>query len=63
MSVNLLATATGPRTTVQAPQTWKAEDPDWRPRYGRVDPADRERLLALGEQRRQQRAARASKKA
>ena len=39
---------------------FSAVDPDWRTRYGRVDPADRERLLAFGEERRRQRAERAS---
>lgn len=54
--VGLLATATGPRTTVKAPLAWKQSDPDWRSRYGRVDPAERQRLLALGDERRRQRA-------
>ena len=39
---------------------FSAVDPDWRTRYGRVDPADRERLLTLGDERRRQRAERAS---
>ena len=61
-ALDLLATATGPRTTVNAPFSWKQSDPGWRARYGRVDPAERERLLALGEQRRRQKAkARAAK--
>jgi hypothetical protein len=29
----------------------------WRARYGRVDPADKERLLKVGEERRKQQAA------
>jgi D-proline reductase (dithiol) PrdB len=55
-----LKAAQAARTTVKAPYGWKDDDPDWRTRYGRVDPADRERLLALGEERRRQRAERAS---
>ena len=54
-ALGLLAAAEGPRTTVTAPYRWKDEDPDWRARYDRVDPADRERLLAVGEQRRRRR--------
>lgn len=53
-ALSLLETAPGPRTTVVAACTWK-EDPGWRARYGRVDPAERERLLALGEARRRER--------
>jgi D-proline reductase (dithiol) PrdB len=55
-AIGLLATAKGPRTTVRAPFTWKDSDPGWRARYGRVDPTERERLLALGEERRHQKA-------
>ena len=50
-ALDVLATAQGPRTIVRAPYAWK-DDPGWRDRYGRVDPAERARLLALGEQRR-----------
>jgi hypothetical protein len=57
-ALELLETARVPRTTVKTAYGWKESDPDWRSRYGRVDPADRERLLALGEERRRQRAAR-----
>jgi hypothetical protein len=61
-AIGLLATAEAPRTTVKAPFSWKPHDPRWRSRYGRVDPAERERLLALGEERRRQKAqARAAK--
>lgn len=56
-ALDLLETADRPRTTVQAPFTWKADDPGWRSRYGRVDPAERERLLAAGRERREQQAA------
>jgi len=55
-ALDLLANAAGPRTTVKAPFAWKASDPEWRARYGRVDPAERERLLAIGEERRRQKA-------
>ncbi len=55
-AIGLLATANGPRTTVKAPFGWKSDDPEWRARYGRVDPAERERLLALGDERRRQKA-------
>ena len=56
LALRTLATASGPRTTVQSPVRWK-DDPGWRARYGRVDPAERERLLQLGDQRRQRFAA------
>jgi len=51
-ALGLLETATAPRTTVKAPFAWK-DDPGWRERYGRIDPAERDRLLALGAERRQ----------
>ncbi len=47
----LLESAAGPRTTVVSPFAWK-HDPGWRDRYGRVDPAERERLIAVGNERR-----------
>jgi hypothetical protein len=50
-ALGLLADAAAPRTTVTAPFAWKTSDPGWRARYGRVDPAERERLLALGDER------------
>jgi D-proline reductase (dithiol) PrdB len=55
-ALGLLEAAQGPRTTVKAPFRWKEDDPGWRARYGRVDPAERVRLLALGEERRRRRA-------
>lgn len=61
-ALELLETARVPRTTVKTAYGWKESDPDWRSRYGRVDPADRERLLALGEERRRQRAARTAER-
>lgn len=53
-ALGLLESASGPRTTLVAPYAWK-DDPGWRERYNRVDPADRGRLLALGEERRRRR--------
>jgi hypothetical protein len=41
---------------VVSPFSWKEDDPDWRERYGRVDPAERDRLIAAGEERRRKRA-------
>lgn len=51
-ALHLLETATHPRTTRRSAFGWKAEDPDWRDRYNRVRPEDRERLLAIGDARR-----------
>jgi hypothetical protein len=62
-AVGLLETADTPRTTITAPFRWTPSDPGWRARYNRVDPADRERLLALGDARRRQQAANAAKTA
>jgi len=53
-ALRLLESATAPRTTVHAPFEWK-DDPDWRGRYNRVRPEDRERLLAIGDARRARR--------
>lgn len=55
LALGVLASATAPRTTILAPFAWK-DDPGWRERYNRIRPEDRERLLALGEERRRQRA-------
>ncbi|MGH6680153.1 MAG: glycine reductase [Bradyrhizobium sp.] len=55
-ALSLFETATAPRTTVKAPFAWKEDGAVWRARYGRVEPADRERLLKLGDQRRLQQA-------
>jgi D-proline reductase (dithiol) PrdB len=54
-ALGLLASASTPRTTLAAGIPWK-DDPGWRGRYGRVDAAERERLIALGEARRQRQA-------
>jgi hypothetical protein len=51
LALHTLEAAIGPRTTVRAPVMWKA-DPGWRERYGRVDQAERERLLQFGDERR-----------
>lgn len=51
-ALGLLESANCPRTTLVSPYAWK-DDPNWRARYGRVDPAERDRLIAVGEARRQ----------
>jgi len=51
-ALRLFETAKAPRTTIKAPFAWKEEGSLWRTRYGRVDPADQERLLKLGDERR-----------
>ena len=51
-ALDLLEGATLPRTTVQTPFIW-SEDDSWKENYSRVDPAQREKLLALGEARRE----------
>ena len=54
LALELLESAEAPRTTLRAPFEWK-HDPGWRQRYNRIDPADRERLLAIGDARRSSR--------
>ncbi len=56
LGLTLLESASGPRTTVVSPFAWK-DDPGWRDRYGRVDPAELDRLIAIGEERRKHREA------
>ena len=56
-ALGLLDWAPGPRTTAYSPFGWKEDDPEWRERYGRVDVAERDRLIAIGEERRKQREA------
>ena len=51
LALDLLETATLPRTTVQTPFIW-SEDSAWRERYARVDPSQAEKLRELGERRR-----------
>ena len=55
LALSLLDRAAGPRTTLLAPFAWRADDPAWRERYNRVRPEDREKLLALGDERRRRR--------
>ena len=50
-ALNLLRCASTARTTVVSPFKWK-DDPGWRERYGRVSAAERDRLIAVGEERR-----------
>jgi hypothetical protein len=49
--LDLLETATLPRTTVQTPFVW-SDDASWKERYARIDPARAEQLRALGDARR-----------
>jgi len=51
VALDLLESATAPRTTVQTCYTWSSGE-QWRENFLRVDPEEREALLALGEQRR-----------
>ena len=55
-AIGLLETAEQPRTTVTPPFEWTEEGAVWRPRYGRVDPGELDRLRALGDERRRQQA-------
>ena len=57
-ALNLLETATAPRTTVTAPFTWNG-NPNWRGVYNRVTPENAEYLRQKGEDRRRRMAARA----
>jgi hypothetical protein len=50
-ALDLLESATCPRTTVQAPFIW-SEDFSWRERYARIDPSQAENLRRAGEARR-----------
>lgn len=61
MALDLLATATVPRTTLVAPFAWNGR-PDWRAVYNRVTPENAEHLRAVGDERRRRMAARAPKK-
>ena len=55
LALELLSSATGPRTTVTAPFSWV--EAHWGRRYCRVDAAKRGELLEAGRQRRARRAA------
>ncbi len=50
-ALDLLESATAPRTTVQTPFIW-SEDSSWRERYARIDPSQAENLRHAGEARR-----------
>jgi hypothetical protein len=52
-ALDLLESATLPRTTVQTPFAW-SEDASWKDRYARVDPERAEALRRAGEARRAQ---------
>lgn len=51
LGLDLLESAILPRTTVQTPFIWD-EDPSWRERYARVDPANAEKIRRAGQARR-----------
>lgn len=51
LALSVLQKASAARTTVRAPFAWK-DDPEWRGRYNRIRPEDRDRLRAVGEARR-----------
>ncbi|MEM1229821.1 MAG: hypothetical protein AAGI15_04735 [Pseudomonadota bacterium] len=55
-SLELLAQAKGPATHWQTPFEWSADE-SWRAVYARVDASNRERLKALGDERRARQAA------
>ena len=50
-ALDLLETATLPRTTVQTPFVW-SDDPTWKERYAQVDAERAEQLRKAGEARR-----------
>jgi hypothetical protein len=52
-ALDLLETATLPRTTVQVPFVW-SEDASWKQRYARIDSARAEKLRQAGDARRAQ---------
>lgn len=56
LALGLIESATEPRTTVRSPFEWHGGE-GWRERYNRVsdDPAERERLLRIGDERRKKR--------
>jgi hypothetical protein len=55
-ALHLFDEANAPRTTVTAPFSWMEDGALWRPRYGRVDPSNLDRLRAIGDERRRQQA-------
>ena len=54
-ALNMLHTATAPRTTAQTPFEWSELD-NWRAVYSRVDDNNRDELARIGEARRTSRA-------
>ena len=50
-ALDLLESATLPRTTVQTPFAW-SDDETWKQNYARIDPDRAERLRKAGEERR-----------
>ncbi len=52
LALDLLESAPAPRTTVQAPEVWDANDEGWRERFMVVDDSNRAALAAEGERRR-----------
>lgn len=52
MALDLLESATLPRTTVQTPFVWDGGNEDWKDAYARVDEGNREALRRQGEARR-----------
>jgi hypothetical protein len=50
-ALDLLESASAPRTTVQTPFLW-SEDPSWREGYARIGPGQMENLRRAGEARR-----------
>ena len=61
LALDLLETATAPRTTVTAPFAWNG-DPGWRAVYNRVTPENADYLRQKGDERRRRMAARAPQK-
>lgn len=55
-ALDLLETATLPRTTVQTPFLW-SDDSSWKERYARIDPERAEQLRRAGDVRRAQQSA------
>lgn len=52
LALDVLERAFAPRTTVQAPVVWNAEDEGWRDRFMHVGDDNRAALAAAGEERR-----------
>jgi hypothetical protein len=52
IALDLLESATRPRTTIQAPFVWSPGDEAWKDAYARVDDSNREQLRRFGEARR-----------